>query len=216
MTSELRPETSSMSEEAAVLCVHQSLRRCLDAIEQHQEEWSGAILECGPLVRSLSNLAEQLQSCQKVTFSKTPLSGFTDLQDRLRYKLQAAVDLTLEKLHDEMCKLQRVRDSVSHQVGLVLHVYEVNGEKLGLEASLERTSHSPSIADMLEWLQDTEKYYRNQYLQRKLLLEVRHNQLSDIKNLVHSWESLNDKFTAKQHLVEDMLLNVSFFREATS
>ncbi|XP_040269131.1 uncharacterized protein C1orf109 homolog [Bufo bufo] len=204
-----------MPEDAALLSVQQSLRRCFDTIDQQQEEWKRTILACGPLVSSLSNLAEQLQSCQKVTFSKTPLGGFPDLQDRLRYKLEAAVDLTLEKLNEKMCVLQRVRDSVSHQVGSVLYVYEVSAEKLSLEASLERTSHSPSVADMLEWLQDTEKYYRNQYLQRKLLLQVQDNHLSDIKNLTHSWERLDDKFATNQHLVEDMLLNVSLFREAT-
>ncbi|XP_069827783.1 AFG2-interacting ribosome maturation factor isoform X2 [Dendropsophus ebraccatus] len=202
-----------MPEDAALLSVQQSLRQCFDAIEQQQEEWSRAILECAPLVISLSNLAEQLQSCQKVAFPKTPLSGFSDLQDRLRYKLEAAVDLTLEKLNDKMCILQSVRDCVSQQVGSVLYVYEVNAEKLGLESLLGRTSHSPSIADMLEWLQDAEKYYRNQYLQRKLLLQIQDNRLSDIKNLTRSWERLNDTFTAKQHLVTDMLLNVSFFRE---
>ncbi|XP_075709377.1 AFG2-interacting ribosome maturation factor isoform X2 [Rhinoderma darwinii] len=201
----------SMPEDAALLSVQQSLRRCFDAIEQQHEEWNRAIVECAPLVSSLTNLAEQLQSCQKVAFSKTALGGFTDLQDRLRYKLEAAVDLALEKLNDKMCILQRVKDSVSHQVGSVLYVYEVNAEKLNLEAFLQRSSHSPSIADMLEWLQDTEKYYRNQYLQRKLLLQD--NRLSDIKNVSHSWERLNDKFASRHQLVEDMLLNVSLFRE---
>ncbi|KAM4044553.1 AFG2-interacting ribosome maturation factor [Anomaloglossus baeobatrachus] len=205
-----------MPDDAALLAVQQSLRRCFDAIEQQHKEWSRATLQCAPLVSSLSNLAEQLQSCQKVAFSKTPLCAFPDLQDRLRYKLEAAVDLTLQKLNENMCILQGARDSVSHQVGSVLNVYEVNMEKLSLEASLERTSHSPSIADMLEWLQDTEKYYRNQYLQRKLLLHVQDNGLSDIKDLSNSWERLNDKGTTKQQLVEDMLLNVAFFREATN
>ncbi|XP_056413104.1 ribosome biogenesis protein C1orf109 homolog [Hyla sarda] len=205
-----------MPEDAALLSVLQSLRQCFDAIERQQEEWNCAILESGPLVSSLSNLAEQLQACQKVTFSKTPLGGFTDLQDRLRYKLEAAVNITLEKLNDKMCILQRVRDAVSQQVGSVMYVYEVNAEKLSFEATLERTPHSPSMADMLEWLQDTERYYRTQYLQRKLLLQIQDNRVSEIKNLTHSWERLNDKFTTKQHLVKDMLLNVSFFREATN
>ncbi|XP_073418525.1 AFG2-interacting ribosome maturation factor isoform X1 [Dendrobates tinctorius] len=191
-----------MPEDAALHSVQQSLRRCFNAVELQHKEWNRAILECAPLVSSLSNLAEQLQACQKVVFSKTPLSAFTDLQDRLHYKLEAAIDLTLEKLNENMCILQGVRDSVSHQVGSVLYVYEVNMERLSLEASLERTCHSPSIADMLEWLQDTEKYYRNQYLQRKLLLNVQDNRLSDIKDLTHSWERLNDKVTTKQHLVE--------------
>ncbi|KAM3933455.1 AFG2-interacting ribosome maturation factor [Leptodactylus fuscus] len=203
-----------MPEDTALTSVQQSLRRCFDTIEQQQEEWDRTLLDCQPLVSSLSNLAEQLQSCQKVAFSKTPLSSFTDLQDRLKFKLEEAVALALEKLNEKMCVLQRVRDSVSHQVGAILYVYEVNADRLNLEATLERTPHIPSIADMLEWLQDTEKYYRNQYLQRKLLLNVQSNRLSEMKNLNNSWQILNDK-SSKQHSVADMLLNVVVFREAT-
>ncbi|XP_075051527.1 AFG2-interacting ribosome maturation factor isoform X1 [Mixophyes fleayi] len=203
-----------MSEFAALLSVQQSLRQCFDVIEQLQEEWKLAIMDCNSLINTLSNLAEQLQACQKVTFTKTPLSAFTDLQDRLRYKLEAAMDLTLEKLTDNMCILQKVKDSVSHKVGSVLYVYEVNAEKFSLEASLQPSSLSPSIADMLEWLQDIEKYYRNQYLQRKLLLQLRSDCLAEIKSLPHSWGKLEDKSSSKQQLVQDTLLNVSFFREA--
>ncbi|XP_063810420.1 AFG2-interacting ribosome maturation factor [Pseudophryne corroboree] len=203
-----------MSEVAALLSAQQSLRQCFDVIEQQQEEWKHVLMECEPLISTLSNLAEQLQACQKVTFTQTPLGGFTDLQDRLRYKLEAAVDLTLEKLNDNMCTLQKVRDSVSQKVGSTLYVYEVNAEVLSLEASLQRTSLSPSIADMLEWLQDIEKYYRNQYLQRRLLLQLHNDCLTEMKSLPHSWAKLEDNSSSKQQFVQDTLLNVSFFREA--
>ncbi|XP_075051529.1 AFG2-interacting ribosome maturation factor isoform X3 [Mixophyes fleayi] len=156
-----------MSEFAALLSVQQSLRQCFDVIEQLQEEWKLAIMDCNSLINTLSNLAEQLQACQKVTFTKTPLSAFTDLQDRLRYKLEAAMDLTLEKLTDNMCILQKVKDSVSHKVGSVLYVYE-----------------------------------------------LRSDCLAEIKSLPHSWGKLEDKSSSKQQLVQDTLLNVSFFREA--
>ncbi|XP_072275777.1 AFG2-interacting ribosome maturation factor [Pyxicephalus adspersus] len=203
-----------MSEAAALASVHQSFRQCFDIIEKQHEEWKLAIKECDSILVTLSNLAEQLQACNKVTFEKTPLSTFTDLQDRLYFKLKAAMDLTLEKLNDNMCSVQKVRDAVSHQVGAVLYVYELNMEKLGLDASLKRSAVSPSVADMLEWLQDIEKYYRNQYIRRKLLLQVNPDRLSEIQSLPRAWAELEDKSTAKQQLVEDTLLGVALFREA--
>ncbi|XP_077337927.1 AFG2-interacting ribosome maturation factor isoform X2 [Lithobates pipiens] len=203
-----------MSEAVTLVSVQQALRRCFDIIEKQHEEWKLAITECDSLVVTLSNLAEQLQACNKVTFEKTPLNVFGDLQDRLYFKLEAAMDLTLEKLNDKMCKLQKVRDTVSHQVGSVLYVYEINVEKLGVDASLKRSPLSPSVADMLEWLQDIEKYYRNQYIKRKLMLQIKPNRLSEIQILPRVWGELEDKSSAKKQLVQDTFLNVSLFREA--
>ncbi|XP_053310502.1 ribosome biogenesis protein C1orf109 homolog isoform X2 [Spea bombifrons] len=193
-----------MSDKGALGSVQQSLRKCFDTVEQHHEEWKLTLLECDPLVANLSNLAEQMEACQKVIFKNSPLSAFADLQGRLHYKLKSAMEVTLEKLNDYMCILQRVRDSVSHQVGAVLYVYEVNAGKIGLEASLVRSAVSPSIADMLEWLQDIEKHYRNQYLQRRLLLQVRYDHLSEIRNLPQSWSKVEEKSASKQKLVEGL------------
>ncbi|XP_075460857.1 AFG2-interacting ribosome maturation factor isoform X2 [Ascaphus truei] len=203
-----------MSERTALVSIHQSFRRCFDAIEKQQNEWQCMLLQCDPLLSSLSNLAEQLQACQRVEFRSSPVHCFPDLEDRLRYKLTAAMEATLEELSEKMSALQKVRDAVSHQVGSVLYVYEVNAEGIGLGASMERSVLSPSIADMLEWLQDIEKHYRNQYLRRKLLLQVRYDRLSEIQTLPQSWDNVAEKSTSRHQLVEDTLLNVSFFREA--
>ncbi|KAM8976092.1 AFG2-interacting ribosome maturation factor [Pelodytes ibericus] len=204
-----------MSEKVALGSMQQSLRQCFDAVEQQQDEWKRAVLECDPLITTLSNLAEQLQACKKVNLKNSPLNEFSDLQERLQYKLEAAMEVTLEKLNEKISVLQKVRDAVSHHVGSVLYMYELNADTIGLEDSVMRSTISPSIADMLEWLQDIEKFYRNQFIQRKLLLHVSYDHLSEIRNLPQSWSNLEDKSTSRQQLVEDVLLNVSFFRAAT-
>ncbi|KAM4699997.1 AFG2-interacting ribosome maturation factor isoform 2-T2 [Discoglossus pictus] len=204
-----------MSDKAALISIHQSMRKCFDAIELQHEEWKLAVQECDPLLSTLSNLAEQLQACRRVSLRSTPLCGFPDLQERLCYKLEAAMETTLDKLNEKMSTLQKVKDALSHQVGSVMYVYEVNADKIGLEDSLERSPLSPSIADMLEWLQSIEKYYRNQFLQRKLLLQVRPDCLSEIQTLPVSWGKLADRSSPMHQLIEDTLLNVSFFREAS-
>ncbi|KAG8451505.1 hypothetical protein GDO86_003640 [Hymenochirus boettgeri] len=201
-----------MTEEAALLSVQNSMRKCFDALEPLQAEWSTTLLECEPHLASLSNLAVQLQACHRVTLKKTPLTNFISLKEKLCFKLQSAMEFTLEILNQKLSTLQKVRDSVSQQVGSVLYVYEMNAEHVAVDVFLERSSICPSVADMLEWLQYIEKHYRNQYLQRKLLLQVHYDHLSGIQALPQSWAKLGDESSFGKRLVEDYLLSVSFFR----
>lgn len=71
-------------------------------MEQNQKVWNSVLEECGPLMDSLCNLAEQLLALNSVQISSTPLGRFPDLQDRLRFKLLVAVDTVLEKLTEKM------------------------------------------------------------------------------------------------------------------
>lgn len=60
--------------------------------------------------------------------------------------------------------LQSVRDAISNQVSAVVQLFEQNTDSLDVLAVTERSATTPSIADMLEWLQDAERHYRQQYL----------------------------------------------------
>lgn len=59
--------------------------------------------------------------------------------------------------------LQSVRDSISNQVSAVFQLYEQNTDSLDLLTVIERSAAAPSVSDMLEWLQDAERHYRQQY-----------------------------------------------------
>ncbi|KAG8588321.1 hypothetical protein GDO81_005951 [Engystomops pustulosus] len=191
-----------MPEDSALLSLHKSLRRCLDVIDEQQEEWYRALIDCVPLVNTLNNLVDQLLICERVNFSQTPLRGFSILHHQIFYKLEEGIDVTLEKLNRNVRILQGVRDAVSHHVGSVLHVYAVNADEINLETTLERTANSPSLADILEWLKDTEKFFRNQHLERKNLLYMGNDHLQDIRNLYNTWEKLNDLSSIRQNIVQ--------------
>ncbi|KAJ1176677.1 hypothetical protein NDU88_001946 [Pleurodeles waltl] len=118
----------------------------------------------------------------------------------------------LEKLALKMKDLQRVQDSISHHIRTVFQVYEQQADAVGIQACLEGSAVHPSISDMLEWIQDIENHYRYEYLRRKLLLEVREGNLSVIKELLQSWQMIAEQ--AQPDPVSDILLKVSFFREA--
>lgn len=59
--------------------------------------------------------------------------------------------------------LQSVRDSISNQVSAVFQLYGQNKDSLDLSTVTERSTTTPSLCDMLEWLQDAERHYRQQY-----------------------------------------------------
>ncbi|XP_062046981.1 AFG2-interacting ribosome maturation factor isoform X3 [Lepus europaeus] len=144
------------------LAVREALRRCFPAVEEQQGLWQGALRDCQPLVAALSNLAEQIQASQSVRFEDVPaLRAFPDLQRRLRRKQLEAGDAVLDKLGERLAALLKVRDTVSSHVERVFQVYEQHADTLGLDAVLQPSAASPSVADMLEWLQDMDRHYRN-------------------------------------------------------
>lgn len=61
------------------------------------------------------------------------------------------------------CSLQSVRDSFSNQVSAVFQLYEQNRDSLDASTVMERSALAPSICDMMGWLQDAERHYRQQY-----------------------------------------------------
>lgn len=202
-----------MTEDQTLLAVQEALRKCFPVVEEQQGLWQSALRECPPLLASLSNLAEQLQAAQNLRFEDVPsLRAFPDLKERLRRKQLAAGDTILDKLGERLATLLKVRDVVSSHVEHVLQIYEQHADTIGLNAVLQASAASPSVAEMLEWLQDIERHYRNSYLKRKYLLSsIQWEDLGNIQALPRAW----DRISEDEHpdLVRDVLLNVSFFLE---
>ncbi|XP_072227329.1 AFG2-interacting ribosome maturation factor [Leuresthes tenuis] len=195
----------------ALSSLHQALRRGFETLDTNREVWRSALAECSPLLESLGNLAEQMRALSSVHISSTPLRDFPELQERLHFKLLQAADTVLGKLSDKMCSLQSVRDAVSNQLAALLQLQNAGG--LGLPAVTERSAAVPSVADMLEWLQDAERHYRRQFLRRKTLLQtLRPDQLSLLESAPSRWKSLESP-DAEQRIT-DILCRVSFFMQS--
>lgn len=202
-----------MAQKQALLAVHQSLEKSFKAIEKQQSLWDSTLLECTNLLSSSSNLAEQLQACNNVDFKTTPFREFPDLKHRLKYKLTQAMEINLENLEEKMNVLQRVRDTTSNQVATCFQMYELHADTIGLTSVLEHSSLYPSVADMLEWLQDIERFYQSQYLDRKILLQnINCDNLQNIQALPQSWNRVSEQ--KDQDLIQDTLLKVAFFLES--
>ncbi|XP_059233296.1 AFG2-interacting ribosome maturation factor [Mustela nigripes] len=202
-----------MAQDQPWLAVQEALRKCFPVVEEQQGLWQSTLGDCQPLLASLSNLAEQLQAAQNLRFEDvSPLRAFPDLKERLRRKQLAAGDTVLDKLGERLATLLKVRDTVSRHVEQVFEIYQQHADSIGIDAVLQASVLSPSVADMLEWLQDIERHYRHSYLKRKYLLSsVQWGDLANIQALPEAWNQISED--EHQSLVQDILLKVSFFLE---
>ncbi|XP_077006363.1 AFG2-interacting ribosome maturation factor isoform X2 [Tamandua tetradactyla] len=154
-----------MTQDRASLAVQEALKKCFPVVEAQHSLWQSTLRDCQPLLASLSNLAEQLQAAQNLRFNEVPsLRAFPDLKERLRRKQLEAGDTVLDKLGERIATLLKVRDVVSSHVERVFQVYEQYADTVGIDAVLQPSVVSPSLADMLEWLHDIERHYRNSKL----------------------------------------------------
>ncbi|XP_023052254.2 uncharacterized protein C1orf109 homolog isoform X3 [Piliocolobus tephrosceles] len=154
-----------MTQDRPLLAVQEALKKCFLVVEEQQGLWQSALQDCQPLLSSLSNLAEQLQAARNLRFEDVPaLRAFPDIKERLRRKQLAAGDIVLDKLGERLLSyravLLKVRDVVSSHVERVFQIYEQHADAVGIDAVLQPSAVSPSVADMLEWLQDIERHYR--------------------------------------------------------
>ncbi|KAL7829685.1 hypothetical protein AOLI_G00305700 [Acnodon oligacanthus] len=200
--------------QAALRSLQQELRKCFQSVEASGPVWRSALEECSPLLSSLGNLAEQLRALKSVDLLNTPLAKFPDLQQRLQHRLAQAADAVLSKLREKMDALQVVKDSISKQVFAVFQLYEQNSDVLKLRSCVARSAISPSIADMLEWLQDAEYYYRVfRYVQRSNLLQMlKPDDLTLMETAPKRWASLDSP--SREERISDALFQVSFFLES--
>ncbi|KAM8935358.1 AFG2-interacting ribosome maturation factor isoform 2-T2 [Lycaon pictus] len=202
-----------MAQDQPLLAVREALRGCFPAVQEQQRRWRGALGDCRPLLAALGSLAEQLQAAQVARLDDAPpLRAFPGLRERLRRKQLEAGDDVLDKLGETLATLLKVRDVVSRHVEQVFEVYEQHADAIGIDAVQRASAVSPSVADMLEWLQDIERHYRNAYLKRKYLLSsIQWGDLANIQALPKAWDQISED--EHQSLVQDTLLNVSFFLE---
>uniref|UniRef100_A0A3B5KYE6 Uncharacterized protein n=1 Tax=Xiphophorus couchianus TaxID=32473 RepID=A0A3B5KYE6_9TELE len=178
--------------------------RSFVALRDQRAAWRSVLEECDPLMESLGNLGEQMNALSRVRVSDTPLRAFPDLQERLQFQLLQAVDL--------LSCLQSIRDSVGGHVSAALQLYQDSADGLDVAVATQRSSVAPSLADMLEWLQDAERFYRR-FLQRKtLLLTLRRDDRAQLEGAAKAWRSLDSPDAEQQ--ITDNLCRLAFFLES--
>ncbi|XP_005492412.2 AFG2-interacting ribosome maturation factor [Zonotrichia albicollis] len=191
-----------------------ALRTWSEAVAWAETAAREALAATAPLLDSLAALAAQMRAAQRLPWDATALGAFPELRARLWRKQRGAAEALLEQLGQRREELRAVRDAVGAAGSAVLRLVEERGPaELGLAAVLRRGPRCPSLADVLEGLQDVERYYRHLYLEIKLLLQrLSLDSLADVEALPQSWERILERYK-EDDVVQDTLLKVSLFVE---
>ncbi|XP_066060570.1 AFG2-interacting ribosome maturation factor [Chamaea fasciata] len=199
---------------AAMAAVAAALRAWAEATARADEAARAALAASAPLLGSLAALAAQMRAVRRLSWEATPLGAFPELRARLWRKQRGAAEALLEQLGGRREELRAVRDAVGAAGTAVLRLYEERGPaELRLEAVLRRGPRCPSLADVLEGLQDVERFYRRLYLESKLLLQrLSMDNLAEVEALPQSWERILER-CEEDEVVQDTLLKVSLFME---
>ncbi|XP_054504382.2 AFG2-interacting ribosome maturation factor [Agelaius tricolor] len=191
-----------------------ALRAWSEAAARAEAAAQAALAATAPLLGSLAALAAQMRAARRLPWDATALGAFPELRARLWQKQRGAAEALLEQLGQRREELRDVRDAVGAAGSAVLRLVEERGPaELGLAAVLRRGPRCPSLADVLEGLQDVERYYRHLYLESKLLLQrLSLDSLADVEALPQSWERILERYK-EDDVVQDTLLKVSLFVE---
>ncbi|XP_002735090.1 AFG2-interacting ribosome maturation factor-like [Saccoglossus kowalevskii] len=188
--------------------LHTELRKSFRIVELQEKKWKETIEASLESLKSLSNLCEQLRSCQQVKLEITPMKNFTDLKERLQYKLTISMEIVMEKLRDRLEILSEVHKQIDKQYLRCMELYQRQASNIGIDRSVERSSTEPSIADMLEWLHDINRSITQQYSKRKFLLDfIQYENLEYVQNLSMEWE----KSGTMHDQIGSALAHVTFF-----
>ncbi|XP_062365014.1 AFG2-interacting ribosome maturation factor [Cinclus cinclus] len=199
---------------AVMAAVASALRAWAEAAARAEETARTALAASAPLLGALAALAAQMRAARRLPWDATALGAFPELRGRLWQKQRGAAEALLEQLGGRREELRAVRDAVGTAATAVLRLYEERGAaELGLAGVLRRGPRCPSLADVLEGLQDVERYYRRLYLESKLLLQrLSLDSLADVEALPQSWERILERYR-EDGVVQDTLLKVSLFVE---
>ncbi|OWF39635.1 uncharacterized protein C1orf109-like [Mizuhopecten yessoensis] len=189
------------------------LQKSFKIVQQCVTVWCVVLTESRPHLVTLNNLTEQFTSCYST--SNIQLAAITsqlpDVKDKLQQKLQEGVDAKLDVMQEKLSVLHGLCEKISKQCKYSTDLYTKNHVKLNLVMVTTATATRPSIADMLEWLQDTEqlflqRYWARTYILDQFRLEDKSTHLSD--NAIWSYD---DKDIQKQF--QEKLSYLSFFLE---
>ena len=82
---------------------------CLDKLAKSYKEverqlnlWKETERHSSELIHSLTSPLEQLHSCERTCFERSPLGNFDGLKEKLQYKLLKQTECIMEKLQEHL------------------------------------------------------------------------------------------------------------------
>lgn len=198
-----------MNAESACL---KKLRKSFTSVKDQLSCWDSTVDHSRGILESLSNLVLQLQACDKTSFDREPLAQFTDLKQKLKYKLITSLEHVMGILRKDLHSLEEVTRRLAQHKESCFEVYNGHADALGIDKAVQGTPTRPSIAECLEWMVDIERCYRELYDEREELLDcVRYDDLTTIQRLQRSYRKQGNVYR-----VEALMEKVALFLSAGS
>ncbi|XP_071785477.1 AFG2-interacting ribosome maturation factor-like [Asterias amurensis] len=191
--------------------VHKQLRKTFKMVKQQQLVWQDVTVESLSLVKSLTNLGEQLQ-CSRLAAqegSSDVLQQFPDLQARLEFKLLQSAEVVMTRLKSCLETMEDVCHKHMQYGTYSLNAYHNHYREIGTVKVSTASATWPSIADMLQWVTDLSVLYRRTFAEKTWMFDtVSYDSLDEMSGLVKRW-SKNDKELTTA--VNSILSHVEFF-----
>ncbi|KAJ8303609.1 hypothetical protein KUTeg_020005 [Tegillarca granosa] len=166
--------------------LQQQLQKSFTIIQQSVKSWQEFLIKCKPELSSIDNLGEQYICCKEAPEYMIPmLNNLPDLKDKLLYKITTEINMKVEDIQLEMKCFKNVCDRVTKQCDYSMDLYRKHADTIHMNEITERTATFPSIVDMLEWIQNTERLFLQQYPLYKLWVD---KSFTIIQQSVKSWQ----------------------------
>lgn len=186
------------------------LSKSYEDIERLLNLWTETDRHSNELIQSLTSPLEQLHSCEKACFKRSPLVDFDGLKEKLQHKLLKQTEIIMAKLQDDMNTFKIISKKMSTHWSSSLQVYTLYSGSLPMTMVCEGTPTQPSIADLLEWLNDLERIHRELY-EGKIEILGRITYITPMENVytaMKEWASTQNRHA---HKIRDIMEQVAVF-----
>ncbi|CAI9715675.1 Hypothetical predicted protein [Octopus vulgaris] len=155
------------------------LRHAFLAVQHCASVWQECARQQEVQLKELFNLCEQYQCCYEANVESLELpASLNEVKSKLLYVIVEKIEQKLCAVQATICEFQKSYDKVNQAR---INAFEQKPDMVYLT---ESRAMSPTLATMLEWLDDTE---RQLHLKKYLLDEMKYGDVSILQQLLKSW-----------------------------
>ncbi|XP_060595710.1 AFG2-interacting ribosome maturation factor-like isoform X2 [Ruditapes philippinarum] len=150
-----------------------------------------------PCIKTIANLTEQFQCCTGVSVSDLPSKvDFCEVKQKLLFKISSEINENVSKLH--LLLYGEYSDGIGRHYDKCMSRCAKCNASEDLSKLLERSPLYPSMTDMLQWIEITERLIREAYLCKKFIIDTYTPDLPAISDRLESSWTAGDKELYKQ------------------
>lgn len=191
--------------------VKQQLQKSFSVLKQCLHTWKDAHSASAASLQSITNLTEQCQCCMRVPDHELPCRDqLPDIKERLLYKIANEIDKKFDVFRKFVDKMRYCCERMEKQYDHCMAHYTRTCDEEDLSTVTVATACYPSVSDMLEWIEISERLLRISFLCKEHQIV---SYLPDKEGITDSWHTAWQD-TACINQIEGYLARTQFFLEA--